>query len=774
VVLDAVQVGPGGGTLRVTKAESPLRGLSITVPAGALAGGSQWTVTELKEVRPALPPKTRQIGPAIRIRNGQGVADRPFALTLPVRLGPDSAVAAFLRDPDSGTFELLPVAARTDTSLVVLTRHFSASRMALPAGTASLRAAASGAPAAGEVEVILVGASLPDLQVEVRVGYRPGVDDWEFSNRSSLLAPNGYCAGMSIAAVYHYYARKSSHGALSGLYDEAPSFDSDNPGGIRLVSVIQDAIQWDVMQEEIIAQTLLATTAAHNQPAGGPSWTQLQMVTMALAMLVTERPQLIGIYMPNWQGGHSIVSQAVRSGELLVSDPNEPGVERALAFTPAGFTPFPFSQSVGAPVETYTDVFVLGMSAYIPVEEVAEAWSQLDAGTIGDAEFPALVTQFREQVALDTVWQAFTGAITTASSTLLLRTFCQACPKVRAAPADPDRAVTLVLNQVGNTVAGDPDDLVPAAAFPVAVGTTKLGLRQDGLLPANSQGQIRSAYIDFAWFEVVRVPFQLLRSRFQAILGQEVTWSVNNGGVGGPGSTYRWTFSGQAPPVETPFGTTSVVHRFPAIGVNRIKVELFDPAGKRLGVDSTSMVAAEGYHWRMECVELKSDAPHANFTAAQAAAYQRWITYATPLAASPHDGFLSLLTPTTFRSFAAFFTIAEPGQGATTKALPLFPADTIDSPKMVTRVYVGSAQEQPFGPAGIVRTVSGGVLDNIYGASTIVDNVFEISAQGWGRGLIRARINGFSRYVSLRYYARLIWEPNPAPAPPCTFGTGWP
>jgi len=774
VVLDAVQVGPGGGTLRVTKAESPLRGLTITVPAGALAGGSQWTVTELKEVRPALPPKTRQVGPAIRIRNGQGVAARPFALTLPVRLGPDSAVAAFLRDPDSGTFELLPVAARTDTSLVVLTRHFSASRMALPAGTASLRAEASGAPAAGEVEVILVGASLPDLQVEIRVDYRPGVDDWDFSNRSSFLSPNGYCAGMSIASVYHFYARKTPHGALSGLYDDIPAFDSDNPRGIRLASVIQEAIDWSTLQSEIIAQGMQETAAIWGQQAGGPGWAELQMRTMALAMVVTGRPQLIGIYKEDWSEGHSIVAQAVRTSELLITDPNEPGVERALEFGPAGFTPFPFSTSVGVPVEIFTQVFVLGMSAYIPVQEVADAWARLDAGTIGDAEFPAMTTQYRDPVALDTLWQALTGEIKTPSSTLLMRTFCASCPKVRNPPADPNRAITLILNQAGNTLGGDPDDEVPAAQFPVALGKSRLGLRQDAFLPASGAEPVRSRYVDFEWFNVERVAFRVLRSRFQAILGQEVTWTVDNGGVGGPGATYRWTFTGQAAPLETPFSVASVVHRFPVIGVNRIKVELFDAGGTRIGADSTTMTAQEGYHWRMECAELKTDDPHSGFSGAQAAAYQRWITHVTPLVGSPRDGFLSLLTPTTSRTFATFFIVAQPGQGANARALPLFPADTVDSPKMVTRVYVGSSREEPFGPAGFSRNYSGGVLDNIYGASTVVNHIFMVNTQGWGRGILRANINGFGRYVTLRYYARLLWEPNPAPAPSCDFSEGWP
>jgi hypothetical protein len=204
------------------------------------------------------------------------------------------------------------------------------------------------------------------------------------------------------------------------------------------------------------------------------------------------------------------------------------------------------------------------------------------------------------------------------------------------------------------------------------------------------------------------------------------------------------------------------------------KVELLDAEGVVLARASISMVIQEGYHWRMECVEAKADDPHGGWSSAQATAYAKWVTHASRLPGTPTDGFLSLMTPSTSRQFGSFFVVTKPGQGATAKALPLFPLDTLDSPKMDVRVYTGSAFESPGGPPGFSLQYHGGVLDNIFGAQMRTDLEFYVHAQGWGRGVLQAWVSGFGPVVRIRFYARQIWEANPSPSPPCGFGDDWP
>ncbi|MGE0439271.1 MAG: hypothetical protein AB7L66_04455 [Gemmatimonadales bacterium] len=773
VVLEA-PLGPGGGTLKVAKAGSPLSGLTITVPGGAYPGTSQWSVSEMKEVRPTLPPKTRQVGATIRIRNGLGFAATPFRVAIPVRIGRDSAVAAFFRDPGTGTLELIPAAARTDSALVVVTQHVSAAQMVVPEGIgAALRtAAAADEPPAGEVEIVLVGAALADLQVLIRTSFVPGVDDWDFVNRGSVLAPGGYCAGSTLSALHHHYTRKAAHGALNGRYDEVGTLDQDNPEGIRLASMVQVTGDWAGNAPRIRLQIIQEALAELRQSVGGPDWVVTQAATLALAMLTTGRAQALGIYDPNWENGHSIVAQAIEpngtGGRIYVSDPNVPGEERVIEFSSDAVTPFLFAANAERSPEPYSHLVVMGVSALVDFSRFESFWAQLEAKTIGDDRFHPVTFEYRDPA--DTVWRPVAGPIKTGSGKVTFRTLCPGCVVGRGpASENIDRAFTGVYRIDGAYVGDDRDDTVPGTDVSLTLGAHRLGVSHR---VSHDDPAIKEwLFSHFSMADVERVPFRIQRDRFQAIIGQEITFSALNEGLGGPDSKYRFVLD--ADTVETPFASPRAVHRFLTKGGHLAKLELLEPNGRRLAVDSLSLGISEGYHWRMECVDLDSDAPSGSFTGAQAGAYQRWVGNLERVAATPTDGFLSLLTPNTARQFGSFFVVTAAGQGATARALPLFPADSTHSPKLEARVYIGSAFETPGGRPGFSLTYGGAVRDNIYGAEMITRLEFAVSGQGWGRGTLRASVSGTSPEATIRFYARKIWEPNPAPAPPCTFGSDW-
>jgi hypothetical protein len=55
----------------------------------------------------------------------------------------------------------------------------------------------------------------------VDTAFQPGVDDWQFPNHGSIVAPGGHCAGQSIAAMWYYDQQRLAAKAptLYGLYD---------------------------------------------------------------------------------------------------------------------------------------------------------------------------------------------------------------------------------------------------------------------------------------------------------------------------------------------------------------------------------------------------------------------------------------------------------------------------------------------------------------------------------------------------------------------------
>ncbi|MHB1330060.1 MAG: hypothetical protein ACYC2K_17820, partial [Gemmatimonadales bacterium] len=142
VVLDREPVGQGGGELRVTQAGA-LRGLTISVPSGAFGTTTTWTVTEKPAIRPTLPTGVVQIGPAIEIENGQGYSDVPFTISVPARVSSDTSIALFYYEAATSTFEMVPVLQRTDTSLVVMTRHVSGDELLARGGSAFRMGAAT-------------------------------------------------------------------------------------------------------------------------------------------------------------------------------------------------------------------------------------------------------------------------------------------------------------------------------------------------------------------------------------------------------------------------------------------------------------------------------------------------------------------------------------------------------------------------------------------------------------------------------------------------------
>lgn len=405
MVLDREPLGQGGGVLRVTQ-EGALRGLTITVPSGAFSVATTWTITEQPAVQPTLPTGLVQIGPAIQIENGQGYSDEPFTVSVPARVSSDTSLALFYYEASSGTFEMVPTIRRTDTSLVVMTRHLSGDELLVRGGSA-LRLSAA-APTPGLATLILVAAAASSLRGTFQSGFVPGVDDWDFSNEGDYLNPGGYCGGASLTAIHHYYTRKATRGALFGLYDEVLALEPDNPQGIRVASVVQKSNASATYDVEL--QQVLAALARVGATAGGPAWTRIQTDAMALAIRLTGSPQFLAIFQQGMSDGHAIIAHGIETdgplglGRVLVSDPNHPGVERVVSFNAERFIPYTGSTYSGGPQSEYPHIFVAGITAMMAMRDMTANWAAVEAKTIGQGQYPTTVFEYRDPV--DTVWRA--------------------------------------------------------------------------------------------------------------------------------------------------------------------------------------------------------------------------------------------------------------------------------------------------------------------------------------------------------------------------------
>lgn len=581
-----------GGTVKLDLPASVFNGLTIAVPAGTYSATTQWSITELPDVHPTLPAKVRQIGPALRVSNGQGFANNPFSITIPIRVRSDSAVAAFFRDPVSGAMELIPVVTRTDTSLVLMTQHVAADQMLLPDLPAAAPGTASEAAAPGAVEVILVGIATGDVRIKYNSSFRPGVDDWEFRNVGSFPKPGGFCAGATLSAIYHNYSRKAAKGALYGLYDSLPGIELDNPRGIKLATEVQRAMKWD--DDLVIPEHLRRISVAEQVQIGNALWVRTQMEALALALLVTGKGQQLGVYAPGLTHGHAVVAHAIEWGTIYISDPNAPGTERQINFDEQHFIPFPFASNATEEPQYYNEAFVLSASALLPVRKLDALFGQLEAGTIGNGQYRVIDNEYLDPV--DTVWRKIEGPVVTTSSRLTFRTMCRSCLIGRDPElSDQDRGLLVLYNGAGGLIANDLSDDQIGVEFPTAKGTNTYGLVS--LTYPDDPTKDRFVFHAFNWAQVKTVDFTLKVSPEKPEPGQPITFTVENGGIGKSGNEYRWYFS-DADPFNTSFSESSVTRSFTdPIGV-AVMVELRDEKGVLARASISIGIAA----WRITSI----------------------------------------------------------------------------------------------------------------------------------------------------------------------------
>jgi hypothetical protein len=364
-------VGSAGGTIRVTGKKDPLRGLVLTVPAGAYASDTPISVTSQPITGHSYGPLITPISPLITIHAGEGYADTFLTLRVPVSIPDGSFAMGFYVDP-TGALEGLPLVAEDATSVTVATRHFSSLVISL-------------------VEL----AALPAI---IDSGFRPGIDDWQFTNYGSYIAEGGHCSGQSVSAMWYYLERKRKGGAASlfGRFDDnggtaTPSLWEDDSDGYRLASMVQHGTDWSSFANQLFMHS----------DRFAPDW--LQRAAIRYAIAVTGEPQELFIY-AGPSSGHAIVAYRTTRDFIQVADPNYPGKHRAIRWDEAAQDLRPYSSGANAAdiaaqgATVYTRIMFAGKSASVDWGAVGRLWDDFDNGTIGDGTFPAPVLEVKDAV----------------------------------------------------------------------------------------------------------------------------------------------------------------------------------------------------------------------------------------------------------------------------------------------------------------------------------------------------------------------------------------
>ena len=574
-------VATGGGTLRYTLPGDALSGLEVRVQAGAYSGSTTWTVTADSTGSLSLPADFSQVGPALVIGNGQGYAGSLIALTVPMRVSATDAVAPFFFDPTSGILEGVPLLARTDSNITFASRHFSASLMAIPGSAPGPSGLRSALRTFGTIKMVFIRIPLSKLIGTFTSTFRPGQDDWEFTNLGDYQSPTGICEGMSATALYyHYFFRAGGAPQLFGRFDKFLTNDWDNVRGVHLAGAVQAdyATLYSTMK---IQQEAIRDIAGRN----GESIEALASTWILLNLKLNQRPLLVGVHGP--PGSHAVIAYqaTATAGSVVVgiADPNHPGVGRTLSFQNGVMVPLQFQTIATGPEAFFINATVFGETSETPLTSFNSRWAEFVAGTPGEDRLPN-PRAFEAYDSVTATWSTLPDTLRLASDTLMLRVRCPNCPlKFTNAVAGPDLIQLAVLDPGGTTQ-------FAAGIFPhvqVSEGTRQFFAQASAL--AAGAG---NAFLDARMFTVIRGKLRLFPQFLSGKQDTVYSFTLTHGGLSKPDSKFVWDF-GDGTPIQTVVGDSIRTHGYANVGNYTVTIEMRDGSNKLVGRTTSLVTIAE-------------------------------------------------------------------------------------------------------------------------------------------------------------------------------------
>lgn len=353
------RVGQHGATVAVSNPADPLGGLEFTFPPDVLPGETPLVVQQSPILGHQFGQDINPITPLIQVQLGTNhmFLTNDVVVKIPIKLPPDTFAMGFLYDRDTGSLEGMPLVELTTNSISLGTRHFS--------------------------NFFISMIPIDRLAEEVDTGFKPGVDDWEFTNYGSWVAKGGHCAGQTASAMWYYYEKKLKEGAppLHNRFDNqgysfrTPAFGNDNVDGYKMASMVQSDIDFHNFSNQFWFNLGLSDLNTYQ--------------AFVYSMQVTHEPQYMSIY--GDVGGHAIAAYGASGGTIHVADPNFPGdTTRVVDFNPTSGTFNAYSSGANAQdlKHAFTRFKYRAKTTQVDWNKIHARWAEFEAGTIGEDEFP--------------------------------------------------------------------------------------------------------------------------------------------------------------------------------------------------------------------------------------------------------------------------------------------------------------------------------------------------------------------------------------------------
>ncbi|MGD9910102.1 MAG: hypothetical protein AB7U79_05820 [Candidatus Izemoplasmatales bacterium] len=374
VTLSTSTVSFFGSDIFIDDEDSILYGLELVVDSFSFEDDETFTISYQEIERHDFGEYFTPVSPLITIDYSHQYATYPMTLTIPISIEEDEFAMGFYYDSDTLELEAIPVSNLTTEEITLVTNHFSS--------------------------IVISKISFEDLDHitstyvnQFDTGFTPGIDDWQFTNYGSYIAPSGHCAGQTLTMGYYYTEKvlKENQNHLFGLFDNnglsaTTSFWQDDSNGYRFASTVQTSIDW--YDEEFI-----------NYIDYGTDHQNWVYYAFGYAMYITGEPQFMAIYSHDSFGdivsGHAILAYKFVNGKIYVADPNYPGMsDRYVEFSNNAFLPYSSGANAAMIDESgtilYDQILFIGTSALVDYDQMDQWYLETLDGTIGRDVFPEL------------------------------------------------------------------------------------------------------------------------------------------------------------------------------------------------------------------------------------------------------------------------------------------------------------------------------------------------------------------------------------------------
>ncbi len=559
-------ISQNGGTLSYTKVGDSLFGFLIGVPKGSYSSNRIFKI----EIAPI---KNHNFGaqfvpltPMIRISNGGGYSDSIMTLEIPIKLPAGYFPMAFYYDNETGELEGIPTGAITDDRIYIGTRHFDGKSLS-DGKSPTIQATQTYA------DLIVAAVKLGDLNKSFTTGFLPGIDDWEFTNHGSYIAPGGHCAGQTLTSMWYYSVKKlkEKKHSLYGYYDEIgygvpDTMWKDNPMGYRFASVVQRQYQINDIN------SIVDNWFTKFNDIGKRRFTKdsLHYLSLLYAFNTIKKPQLIVIF-SSQGGGHALVAYKGGNGIINIADPNYPGITtREIEFVNGNFKPYMSGDNADNLGKPFENINYTAKSALIDFEQIESAWQDFEQHKSGDGYFPDVQLEYKNE---NGEFVPAPDPLVFLSDSVILRCVCQTC-----AITFTNKTIQLeLINEKGKVLAySDADGLLKVIANNL---TPRYGLTIFGY-PQNNQNR---EYIDFKWLTLINPKFEIESADKDGVpikkageINKQYNFKINGYGNFPPSPKFVWDFGDNSSQVTKYGKDTTANHTYTKEGSYNIKVKIYN------------------------------------------------------------------------------------------------------------------------------------------------------------------------------------------------------